>query len=299
MYGTREEFVYAECLKCGSMQLVNIPKMMSVYYPDYYSMEHASFGRTKRLLAAFIKKRNLYAVGKGGYVGKLLYEWFPHSKLHSLSYIDIMSNSKILDVGCGSGLFLKELETCGFSSLYGIDPFNSEQFVSKSLRIESKFFFEVTGEFDLICFNHSFEHMTELPIDILEKANDLLTRHGYCLISIPIASSYAWERFKSNWVQIDAPRHLFVPSALGMDLVSRKAGFIIDRIIYNSNEFQFWGSIQYEHNIPLRDNRSYGTNRNRSIFDRKAIALFRRYAQTLNFSEKGDCATFYLRKKLL
>src|SRR5213594_710337 len=35
-FGTREEFIYFQCVHCGCLQLRDIPANLAKYYPDYY-----------------------------------------------------------------------------------------------------------------------------------------------------------------------------------------------------------------------------------------------------------------------
>ncbi len=38
MFGTRNEFLYWECLTCGCLQIANLPEHLEEYYPsDYYA----------------------------------------------------------------------------------------------------------------------------------------------------------------------------------------------------------------------------------------------------------------------
>jgi hypothetical protein len=53
-------------------------------------------------------------------------------------------------------------------------------------------------------------------------------------------------------------------------LLAEKAGFIVERVIYDSESFQFWASEQYIKNIPLTDERSYHGDIAASIFNRSA-----------------------------
>jgi hypothetical protein len=83
-----------------------------------------------------------------------------------------------------------------------------------------------------------------------------------------------------------------------MGILAGEVDFQITDIVFDSTEFQFWGSEQYAKDIPLRSNRSYAENPEQSIFSRKEIESFRNRAAELNQKKEGDSASFYLYKPL-
>ncbi|HPO68526.1 MAG TPA: methyltransferase domain-containing protein [Candidatus Pacearchaeota archaeon] len=144
-------------------------------------------------------------------------------------------------------------------------------------------------------FHHSFEHISN-PLETLYFSNKLLSDNGVCLIRIPVVDSWAWENYGVNWVQIDAPRHFFLHSPKSMEILSKKAGFKIKEIVYDSTEFQFWGSEQNKNNISRSSNNSYNLNPSKSIFSKKDIKIFKKKSKKLNLEKRGDQAVFYLIK---
>jgi SAM-dependent methyltransferase len=202
-------------------------------------------------------------------------------------------DSKILDVGSGQGKMLSELAWYGFSDLTGIDPFIDEDIVYRGVSIFKLDIFSIEGKFDIIMLHHSFEHM-EKPLAVLFRIRELLRDKGKVLVRIPTVSSYAWEHYGVNWVGLDAPRHLFLYSLKAMQILARQAGFTIKDILYDSSGFQFWASEQYIRDIPLRSDRSYDTNSDRSIFSAEEIKTFSQKAAELNREKKGDEICIFL-----
>jgi predicted SAM-dependent methyltransferase len=144
-------------------------------------------------------------------------------------------------------------------------------------------------------FHHAFEHVPD-PLETLVSTARLLVPGGICLIRIPIGGSYAWEHYRTNWVQLDAPRHYFLHTVDSMRLLASRSGLLLDQVIYDSTEFQFWGSEQYQRDIPLYSPQSYKQNPQHSIFTPEQIATFHHQAEELNQQGRGDQAAFYLRK---
>ncbi|WP_131806489.1 class I SAM-dependent methyltransferase, partial [Mycobacteroides abscessus] len=152
---------------------------------------------------------------------------------------------RILDVGCGSGALLDRLARVGFSSLLGADPFIAADGQSREgIPLLRRYLGEVTGEFDLVMFNHSLEHMPD-PVSTLQIAARKLATGGMCLARVPTTSSEAWSVYGADWVQADAPRHMVIPSRRGMALAAERAGLRVLRAFDDSTFGQFTGSEAY------------------------------------------------------
>src|SRR6185436_10142585 len=113
----------------------------------------------------------------------------------------------ILDVGAGAGKLLLDLNFLGFRNLVGVDPFIEKDIYHPSgVKILKKELKEMDQEFDLVMFNHSFEHMPE-PLAILRKAHQLVRPGHFLVVRIPLAGSFAWRKYGVDWMALDAPRH--------------------------------------------------------------------------------------------
>ena len=291
MYGYRDVHPYFQCSKCGCLQINEFPKKIQKYYNNsYYSYSSPSLRHRLNMKRLLIRRRNIYALfGKGGGIGKILNSKYPTTQFKFLQPIRarLSIDSTILDVGCGSGQLLQSLRQAGFRRLLGVDPFIDHDIIYENgLRINKQSIHEARGSYDMIMFNHSFEHVPD-PIDTLQCVFGLLNPGGYCVIQIPTVSSYAWKHYGVHWVQLDAPRHFFLHSLESMEMLSNKMGFELCNMIYNSTAFQFWGSEQYIKDIPLKEG---------SIFSEKEISLFEKRADELNATKQGDQVVFYLRK---
>jgi hypothetical protein len=76
--------------------------------------------------------------------------------------------------------------------------------------------------------------------------------------------------------------------------IAEDCGFIIHQIIYDSTDFQFWGSEQLSRDIPFTDPRSYTLAPNKSIFSKKQIRDYKKHTAQLNAQGDGDLATFHI-----
>ena len=296
MFGTKEEFLYFACAECGCLQIKDIPKEMELYYPDrYYSFESvAPQNKNGHMLTNL---RNQYAVWNRGDLGKKLYNHYPNPKLRSLLPLDLDPDAKILDVGCGSGDVLLSLSDLGFENILGVDSYIENNIhYENGLKILKGTLEKIDGKWNVIMFHHSFEHLSD-PAVALQLVSSLLEDQGNCIIRIPTVSSYAWEHYKTSWVQLDAPRHFFLYSIDSMKKLALQANLLLSRIVYDSTAFQFWGSEQYLQGIPLHSNNSYAVNPAKSIFSTKEIQDFDLRSIKLNAIQQGDQAVFYFKKQ--
>ena len=300
MLGLRHTFPYLECSRCGCLQIATIPSDVGAYYPSgYYSFERPSEARLpgpslrNRLKAS----RDRYAISRRGLAGRFLFKLFPRTDLLPfLAPLRLPLTSRILDVGSGSGVDLLQLRAAGFKKVLGVDAFiASDIYYESGVRVVKSSIFETTGEWDLIVFNHSYEHMDQ-PVKILQHCAELLAPGGCCLLHIPTVSSWAWQHYRTNWVQLDAPRHFFLYSVAALEIVASSAGLRVADILYDSTGFQFWGSEQYVRDIPLFSERSY-LKQPGAVFSESDILKFEERARVLNASKQGDQAAFYLRRE--
>lgn len=295
-FGTRDEFVYCECSDCGCLQLVNPPENLSKYYPR----EYFSFSIPKE---KFIKKklhvyRDRYAFGIKSFPGKILF-----NKYGAPTYIGWMRNlrvnlnSKILDVGCGTGKLLRRMGDTGFTDLTGVDAFIGKDIsYSNGVKIYKKNLDDVSGDYDLIMMHHSLEHMDNQH-KVFKKLSKLLCSNKFLFIRIPTCSSFAWRTYKENWFALEAPRHFFNHSIKSLRFLADKYGFDLVKIEYDSRSIQLWGSEQYMRNIQLMDEKSYFVNPDNSIFTNEQIEKYEEKTKKLNEEKDGDQVCVYLRKR--
>jgi ubiquinone/menaquinone biosynthesis C-methylase UbiE len=287
------------CAQCGCLQISETPPDLAKYYPkDYYSYTLKPSFKKTRLSRFLTYHRNNYFLFKKNILGWVLGKIHTNPNLEILSHAGINKNAKVLDVGCGIGHLLYSMKQAGMKNLLGVDPFIEKDLLYENgLEILKKEIDEVDNGWDLIMLNHVLEHI-EHQHEMLASIFSKLNPGGCCLIRIPTVSSQAWEQYKENWVQLDAPRHLFLHSVKSISLLSKEIGFDIENIIYDSNEFQFIGSEQYLKNISLDAESSYLSNPQKSIFKKEDIRKFKAMAKQLNAENKGDQFSIFLRKPL-
>ena len=298
LFGFRDEFDYFICHECGCLQISEIPKNLDKYYPtDYYSFSAIEIHKTNKLKCLLKRQRTRFNLGEKSIIGCIMAKLFNSTIIPNwIIKAGITVDSKILDVGCGSGKLLVLLQRQGFSSLTGVDPYiDQDYFFEDGVRIFKAQVSDLSESFDFIMLHHSFEHVAN-PADTFRSLHAKLNPNGMVLLRIPTVSSYAWRKYKTNWVQLDAPRHLHLHSIKSIELLSKDAGFQIESIEFDSSAFQFLGSEQYIKDIPLRDPKSYKNGIVGSIFNDRDFLKFDQKAKLLNKACDGDQACFFLRK---
>lgn len=277
------DFRYAECLACGSLQLDTIPEDLSEYYPaDYYSFSRLNPSTFWTKVLKKLRMRFFILFGSA---------WQAPMYGYWLRKVHAGYSARIADVGCGNGQLLYELYAAGYTDLHGFDPFIANEIqIASGLTLWKKQIEESDLSFDLIMMHHSFEHMED-PGSVLKSCFEKLNPGGILLIRCPVADAEVWKTERELWVQLDAPRHLIIPSLKGLETKAREAGFDLEEVEFDSSDFQFWATELYKQGKKLQGNSAPAI----SMEERKAQ---KEKALQYNREGKGDQACFYLRKPI-
>ena len=305
MFGLQAHFDYSVCADCGSLALMSIPEDMADYYPtNYYSVdldpERALGAQGVRQFAQLVIGSVLWGRGLVSGTATVV---IPRRQLRTL--VSVLRSirraglingkqTRVLDVGCGSGMLVFALGLAGMKDVTGVDPFLSgERDLSTGGRLKRQDLNEVEGRYDLIMFHHSFEHVPD-PESSLREALGRLTPGGRVLIRMPTPSGQAFETYGAAWVQLDAPRHLVVLSRAGVDSLCERIGATVVSVDDDSTGFQFWGSEQNLRGIPLMDRRSVMVKPGDAPFPKAQLQGWEKQAVALNREGRGDQACWVI-----
>ncbi len=120
-------------------------------------------------------------------------------------YLPILKNfnrdSKIIDIGCGSGYFLQFLKQEGFNNLYGIDVSGQqiEKAKLKGLNVDVKNIFEFFQEernYDVVFALDFIEHFEKNELfDLFTGINKIMKNNGILIIRTPNGQGLAANKF--------------------------------------------------------------------------------------------------------
>jgi SAM-dependent methyltransferase len=266
----QNQWSWATCAACGSVSLTPRPtadQLSKAYGISYYGSGEAKFDG---VFARFIQH---YRQMKAARLAKR-----------------IARNSAVLDIGCGDGSFLSALGKLAPLELHGTELEGSAaQRAQRHPEIKLHIGDAVTAgyrdeQFDLVTLFHVFEHLSE-PILTLNLVHKILKPGGLAVLSFPNGASFQARLFKSKWLHLDPPRHLFIPNPVYLEKRFIGMGFaVVGRRTFSieQNPFGFIQSllntIIAERDVlfeRLKGNRSYAPrHRAGSLLLQKAAAAF-------------------------
>jgi SAM-dependent methyltransferase len=291
LFGTGEVFEYLECGYCGCLQITEVPADLARHYPasQYYSYSPPRLKKYPAWMMALRKLRSRAFLGEPTLAGKLIAS-LSNENEHFAWIRDAGGNLdwRILDVGCGAGKLILQMQRDGFRDVTGLDAFIERDLdYGNGVRIHKRQLHELDGIYDFIMLHHSFEHMPD-PRGSLRDLRRLVAPDGSVLIRVPLADSYARRRYGVHWLQWDAPRHLFLHTVKSLYVLAEQTGFTIAKVIYDSWNIQFGGEGY------IRQGLAGEANTNAGFVPEEKVAL-QQFVRQLNTLRDGDQAAFYLR----
>lgn len=226
------EFDVVRCARCGLVRTNPRPTRASIsaYYPESYVCFTADQRRNSALHSLLRTAVRLpYRLRYG---------------VEDRTMRPSPGADRLLDVGCGTGLYLEEMAALGWS-VWGIEPSaaSARTAVERLQLPEGRVFVGTAeeadfreGSFDLVTMAHVLEHVHS-PRHVLAMIRRWLRPGGRVRIWAPNFESVERRAFGRFWFGLDVPRHLyhFTPRTLGALLDSES--FAVERIVpqYQAN----------------------------------------------------------------
>lgn len=192
---------------CFKTEFTNFDRLGSYYKSENY-ISHTDGSRNWfEKIYQFIKK---YTIGK---------KWELIKKFHHNSHL------KVLDIGCGTGDFLKHGKDAGIY-VKGIEPDESARNLSAQKGIAvCKSLNEITEDgFDVITLWHVLEHVPD-PDLYFDFFKEKMAADGTLIIAVPNFRSYDAQHYAEHWAAWDVPRHLWHFSKTAMEKMGTTHGF--------------------------------------------------------------------------
>jgi SAM-dependent methyltransferase len=220
--GVDGEWSIQECLSCGL--LFTIPRsdeeQAAAFYPEHYPAYHPAEG---------VKPYSLLSIFK--WAATLPYRIrFGSPELRPAPF----GSKRFLDVGCGGGVLLKEMQALGWSC-FGIDF--SDESISSSRQsapqasVKKAFLKDLTEEsfYDLIILSHVLEHLP-CPLFSLQQCLRLLRPGGRLVVVVPNIASAEAKLFSRSWLGLEIPRHLIHFSERTAKNLIERVGFQVENV---------------------------------------------------------------------
>jgi 2-polyprenyl-3-methyl-5-hydroxy-6-metoxy-1,4-benzoquinol methylase len=138
-------------------------------------------------------------------------------------------NARLLDIGCGSGTYLKLMRDLGWQ-VHGIEMDSGAVQTARKAGLDVRQGTmddvdpELDGMFDVITVGHVIEH-THDPIAALKAARRVLKPHGTLWIGTPNLGSLGAHMFRARWRALEPPRHLVLFTGESLTAALHRAGF--------------------------------------------------------------------------
>ena len=192
---TEEFFNIAECKNCGYR--FTSPRPKEKFIGKYYqSKNYISHNSTKKGLI-----NKIYHIVRK-------YQFYNKSQL--IKKYSRTSGKKILDIGCGTGDFLKYMQ----NKKWEIDGIEKNEGARKiaikknNIRINSDLLsLKEKDKYDVVTMWHVLEHIY-YPQSYIKKIYKILKKDGVIIIAVPNCNSYDAKKYKENWVAYDLPIHV-------------------------------------------------------------------------------------------
>jgi SAM-dependent methyltransferase len=200
---------FLRCGACGSATVDPVPRpdLISVLYPEDYTFRHADPGEGPW-------RERLRSVQ-----WRMFYEPSYRRRLRVLQRLTGGRRGRVLEIGCGSGLFLRLLRDAGYRA-EGLEM--SERDAARARRLGLAVAHGMLGQadvpdrgYDIVLLNYVLEHVPD-PRDAVAELTRLLAPGGWLIVGVPIIDSLQARLLGARWSQVtEAPRHIIIPSFAG------------------------------------------------------------------------------------
>ena len=168
---------------------------------------------------------------------------------------------RVLDVGCGRGLFLKAMHRLGWDCT-GVEtpsfplPPGEERLSFRHGTIDTVGL--PPSSFDAVSIWHVLEH-TEDPAATLSRCAELLAPGGILALAVPNFGSGQRRLFGRHWLHLDLPRHLWHIDRAALDPILSRLGLSVEEVSTRSPEQDLFGFVQSALNVlfPSAPNRLF------------------------------------------
>ena len=223
LYNKPEIYRYMQCNRCAAVYQEPMPTFDEIvrYYPDNYGiyiaippLKHFSFSK----LGVLHYKYN-YTDLNIPWLFRLLSPVISAFKYRDT--IRFIPNGKGLDIGCGNGKFIRDMNSLGWQ-FEGVEfnPIAVDICRKAALKVFHGDLYTAAfkdNSFDLISARQVIEHIPD-PVNFMNEIARILKSGGRLLLKTPNSKALGRRWFGMFWFANEIPRHLvlFCPANLNM-----------------------------------------------------------------------------------
>jgi len=169
---------------------------------------------------------------------------------------------RILDIGCGRGVFLDIMRKHGWNVAGTEHNKETAESIIKNYNInivtgDSEDWGFPPGSFDVVTINHVLEHLSA-PENAIGKCSRILRKGGLLVVAAPDIKSLQSTIGKHLWFHLDIPYHIYHFSEKGLSSLIKKHGFHLLKVRRFDLEYNPFGWLQTLLNITgIRKNLLY------------------------------------------
>jgi 2-polyprenyl-3-methyl-5-hydroxy-6-metoxy-1,4-benzoquinol methylase len=220
---------YVQCSVCGLIRLDlgdSLEAWEKVAYPkDYYGIGFSKFTGAIQALREFSAWRR----------AREIHNFFPKP-------------GRVLDIGCGEGLFLKYMKKLGWE-VEGCEigeqaAHRAEASLGQPIhRGELKTMPPPKSPYSVVMLWHVLEHVPN-PMALLQQIADSVEKGGLLVVGVPNAASWQARIFGRHWFHLDPPRHLYSFGIRHLLALAGHTGWAVQDTRHFSLEYNPYGWAQ-------------------------------------------------------
>lgn len=211
---SKETFTLVSCSSCGFKYLSDPPAAADAgaYYESEDYIEHSD--SAEGFINSIYHKARSFMLPKK-------YSMFVEDKLPT----------NILDIGTGTGYFLRYMRERGFDTL-GVEisdkarSFGVEKFKLDIRSPEEMLLADFPSGHSYITMWHVLEHVYNAN-EVMSRLHQLLADDGKVVIALPNNDSPDAAKYKEDWAAYDVPRHLWHFTYATFAAFAEKHGFVV------------------------------------------------------------------------
>ena len=215
LYNKPEIYRYMQCSRCAAVYQEPMPTFDEIvrYYPDDYDVytNIPHFKRHRNTKLGVLRYKYNYTHLDVPWLFRLISPVISFSRYRDA--IRFMPNGKGLDIGCGNGKFIRDMNSLGWQ-------FEGVEFNPIAVDICRKAGLKVfdgdlntaafkDNSFDLVSARQVIEHIPD-PVNFMNEIARILKSGGRLVIKTPNSLALGRRWFGTYWFANDVPRHLIL-----------------------------------------------------------------------------------------